>query len=455
MRTYQEKLNSLEPNSVWLFTKQDTDFDQAFRGATLFSEITDKEHTNIEDYFTKHHARYGINTDRHRMLVIPQMYGLITKTPFFVRGGNYAAENPTEVFDSNKGLVIGSKEYNIFKTEQLLKIKIHAIIDTSNNNSDYNILPIVFIYKVLKVLKDDYGIDKITLDQLYTYVMTCKSYSELDEAVSFIKDNAPISPYVAQFKSLSRVLTFIKNNTKLFVVTSSTIAINPAFDEYFNKNFIAKYDFEDLHNQLVRNVDYAYFLHNTQNFNINLVDTPDGSAIEETTEKITVSSFIDENEDENDYLEKVDSIDERNINDDVGKDAYKAEPVAVMQSGQKRKFRTNPLLGKLAIKKANYQCECDNAHISFISKKTKKSYMEAHHLIPVCFQKEMWDKYGVNIDCVENLVSLCPTCHKAFHYGSNEVKSKLIEQLFAKCAPKFRAIGLNISLEEIKKLYKV
>ena len=121
---------------------------------------------------------------------------------------------------------------------------------------------------------------------------------------------------------------------------------------------------------MVRNVDYAYFLHNTQNFNINLVDIPDGTAIEETTEKITISSFIDENEDENDYLEKVDSIDERNINDDVGKDAYKAEPVAVMQSGQKRKFRTNPLLGKLSIKKAYYQCECDYTHVSFISKKT-------------------------------------------------------------------------------------
>ena len=455
MRTYQEKLDSLESNSVWLFTKQDTDFDQAFKAATLFSEIPSKENTNIEDYFTNNHSRYGITTDRHRMLVIPQLYGLITKTPFFVRGGNYAAENPTEVFDKNKNLTIGSKEYNVFKTEQLLKIKIHAIIDTSNNNSDYNILPIVFIFNVLKVLKDKYNIDTVSLDQLYTYVMTCKSYSELDEAVAFIKDNAPISPYVAQFKSLSRVLTFIKNNIKLFNVTSTTISINPAFEDYFNKNFIAKYDFEDLHNQLVRSVDYTYFLHNSQNFNINLVDVPGDFAVEETTEKITVSSFIDENEDENDYLEKVDSIDERNINENVGKDAYKAEPVAVMQAGKKRKFRTNPLLGKLAIKKAYYQCECDYTHVSFVSKKTKKAYMEAHHLIPVCFQKEIWDKYGVNIDCVENLVSLCPTCHKAFHYGSNEVKAALIEKLYTKCAPKFYAIGLNISLEEIKKLYKV
>lgn len=454
MRTYQEKLDSLKPNSVWVFTKQATDFDQAFKGATLFSEIIDKEHTDIEAYFATHYKKYGIQTKNHRMLVIPQLYGLITKTPFHSCGVKYSSENITAVFERNKNLSLGSKQYNIFKTEQLLKVKIHAIIDTENN-SNYNILPIVFIYKVLKTLKDKYGITQITHDQLYTYIMTCKTYAELDESVAFLKDNAPVSPYVAQFKNLSRVLTFIKNNTKLFVVKSSTIAINPVFDEYFNKNFITKYDLEDLHSQLVRNVDYAYFLHNYQGFNVNIIDIPDSSAIEKITEEPEVYSALGENDDEKDYLEKVDSIDERNINENVGNDAYKTAPIIVTHSNNKQKFKTNPLLGKIAIKKAAYQCERDNAHISFISKKTKKTYMEAHHLIPVCFQKELWNKRGVNIDCVENLVSLCPTCHKAFHYGSNEVKSKLIEQLFAKRAPKFRAIGLNISLEEIKKLYNV
>lgn len=455
MRTYQEKLAALQSNSVWVFTKQDTDFDEAFKAAILFSEIPDKKRVNIEDYFTVHHSRYGINTDRHRMLVIPQLYGLITKTPFFARGGNYADEKPTEVFERNKRLAIGSKEYNVFKTEQLLKIKIHAIIDTSNNNSDYQILPIVFIYKVLKTLKEQYGIAKISLAQLYTYVMTCKSYCELDEAVEFIKENAPVSPYVPQYKDLSRVLTFIKNNTKLFTVTSTAIAINPAFDDYFNNHFIAKYDFEELHNQLIRSVDYSYFLYNSQDFRVDLVDVPDGFERTETAEQLSISSFIDEEEDESDYLEKVDSIDERNINENVGKDAYKTEPVAVMQAGQRRKFRTNPLLGKLAIKKACYFCERNVTHQTFLSKKTNKNYMEAHHFIPVCYQKEMWDRYGVNIDCVENLVSLCPTCHKAFHYGTNEVKTELIEKLYPECATKLRTIGLNISLEEIKKLYKL
>ena len=153
------KLNNLTNNSVWLFTKQDTNFDESFKATKLFSEIDNRENVNIENYFTVNHEKYGINTDRRRMLVIAQLYGLITKTPFYVRGGNYSKEAPTEVFDLYKNLEIGSKEYNTFKTEQLLKIKFHAIIDTANNNKDYNILPIVFIYKVLKILKEKYGIN--------------------------------------------------------------------------------------------------------------------------------------------------------------------------------------------------------------------------------------------------------------------------------------------------------
>lgn len=450
------KLNNLTDNSVWLFTKQDTNFDESFKATKLFSEIDNRENVNIENYFTVNHEKYGINTDRHRMLVIAQLYGLITKTPFYVRGGNYSKEAPTEVFDLYKNLEIGSKEYNTFKTEQLLKIKFHAIIDTANNNKDYNILPIVFIYKVLKILKEKYGINEVSEDLLYTYVLTCKSYQELDDAVEYIRTNSPITAFVAEYKSRSRVLTFIKNNIKLFNFSNSSISINPKFDNYFNNCFIQKYDFIDLHEQLLRDVDYSYFLYNNQNFNINLIDEPTEEEQEKTgNEKVIISSFIDDDENESDYIEKVDSIDEKNINEDVCNDAYKVEPVAVTNFDKKRRFRTNPLLGKIAIKKSYYQCEENYRHETFISKKTNKSYMEAHHLIPVCFQKMIWEKYHVNIDCVENLLSLCPTCHKAFHYGSNDVKIKMIETAYKICAPKYHAIGLDITLDEIKKLYKI
>lgn len=456
MSITNDKLKSLTPNSVWLFTKQDTDFDESFKATKLFAEIKDKNSTNIEQYFSQNHLKYDINTDRHRMLVISQFYGLITKTPFFVRGGNYSKEAPTEIYDMYKNCEINSREYNVFKTEQLLKIKFHAIIDTAHNNEDYNILPIVFIYKVLKILKEKYGINEITEDQLYTYVLTCKSYKELDDAVEYIRNNESISTYVDTYKSRSRVLTFIRNNIKLFNISNSKISINPVFDNYFNNHFIQKYDFIDLHEQLLRDVDYSYFLYNNQNFNINLIDEPTKQEQTEIeNEKIIISSYIDDDENESDYIEKVDNIDEKNINEDVCQDAYKVEPVAITKFDKKRRFRTNPLLGKIAIKKSYYQCEKDFNHHTFPSKKTNKSYMEAHHLIPVCYQKEIWGKYHVNIDCVENLVSLCPTCHKAFHFGTNEVKNKMIEEVFKICAPKYHAIGLNISIDEIKKLYKL
>ena len=454
MRTATEKLQQLKPNSVWVFTKQETDFDESYKSALLFSEIPDKENTNIEDYFTKNHTRYDIQTDRHRILVIPQFFGMITKTPFYERGGTYNDENPTAIFDIIKAVSPQSKEYNTLKTEQVLKLKIHAIIDTANNNQGYNILPVLFIYKVLRGLKEKYGITKITIDQLYTYVMTCESYSEVDEAIEFIRLDSPISEYVADFKSRSRVLTCVKKNTNLFIIDSQYISINPTFDDYFYNNFILKYDFEELHEQLLRDVDYSYFLYNHQKFNINLIDEPetDGGAISPTV--IPVSSFIDE-EDETAYIEKVDSIKETNINENAGEGAHTVEPVAVSKFDVGRRFRTNPLLGKIAIKKAYYSCEKDYQHETFISKKTQQKYMEAHHLIPVCFQKEVWDKYHINIDCVENLVSLCPTCHKAIHYGTKEVQRKMITELFTHCAPKYNAIGLNITLEEIFKFYKV
>lgn len=454
MRSATEKLQQLKSNSVWVFTKQETDFDESYKSALLFSEIPDKENTNIEDYFTKNHIRYDIQTDRHRILVIPQFFGMITKTPFYERGSTYNDENPTAIFDIIKAVSPQSKEYNTLKTEQVLKLKIHAIIDTANNNQGYNILPVLFIYKVLRGLKEKYGITKITIDQLYTYVMTCESYSEVDEAIEFIRLDSPISKYVADFKSRSRVLTCIKKNTNLFNIDFQHISINPIFDDYFYNNFILKYDFEELHEQLLRDVDYSYFLYNHQKFNINLIDEPEtaGGVVSPTV--VPVSSFIDE-EDETAYIEKVDSIKETNINENAGEGAHTVEPVAVSKFDVGRRFRTNPLLGKIAIKKAYYSCEKDYQHETFISKKTQQKYMEAHHLIPVCFQKEVWDKYHINIDCVENLVSLCPTCHKAIHYGTKEVQRKMISELFARCAPKYKAIGLNITLDEIFKFYKI
>ena len=81
--------------------------------------------------------------------------------------------------------------------------------------------------------------------------------------------------------------------------------------------------------------------------------------------------------------------------------------------------------------------------------------MEAHHLIPVAFQQEIWDKFHINVDCLENLVSLCPNCHKAFHFGTPKVRAMMVERLFRACAPKYKSIDFKITAEEIKKFYGI
>jgi 5-methylcytosine-specific restriction endonuclease McrA len=448
-----EFLDKLHDKSIWAFTKQDTNFEQAVNATRLFADVCERDDINIESYFAAHYKDYGINTDRHRMLVIPQFFGLITKTPFYGRGSQYTNERPTEIFDMIKECEFGSEKYNVIKTEQLLKIKIHAIIDTAGNHEGYNILPVLFIYKVLRELKDRHGINSITQEQLYTYIMTCKTYDEVDVAVEYIATNAPTvsAERLAKFKDFSRVLTVIKNNLFLFDVEANSISINPKFDEYFYSNFLLRFDLEALHEQLLRDVDYSYFLYSYQGFGINLIDNP-------TADKKPITSTKKESYDETkeqEYQEKVDKVKENNVNDDVADKAYKTPPVVVVKTKVATKFERNPLLGKIAIKKTYYTCERNRAHKTFTSKSTLKPYMEAHHLVPIANQKEMWEKYNINIDCVENLVSLCPTCHKAFHYGTNEVKTTIIKELFNKIVHKYSAIGFNIEIGDIEKCYGI
>lgn len=453
--TAQEYLATLTNKSAWVFTKQDASFEEAVKAAKLFASVCYDPDVNIEQYFTEHHKDFGIRTDRHRVLVIAQLYGLITKTPFYTRGNHYNKERPTEIFDLIKDKPVGSESYNKIKTEQILKLKIHSIIDTANNNEGYNILPVIFIYMVLKKLQTKYKINEVSIGHFWTYIATSNSYSDVDKVAEFIASDAPISQYFDVYKSNSRILTIIRNNISLFTVTSDTIAINPDFDNYFFKKFIKQYDADELHDQLLRDIDYSYMLYNNQHFNIDLVDVPAADVLEDVEEKI-VQPVYDEETDEREYLAKVDAIKEDNVNEDIALKAYDIQPIAAEgKKGHGRRPKTNPILGKIAITRAYYCCEFDHDHETFISNRTHKQYMEAHHLIPVANQETVWNKYHKNIDCVENLVSLCPNCHKAFHYGTKEVKTRMIETLFNAISHKYRAIGLNIPIEEIKQLYGI
>ena len=239
MRTVEEKLSSLTKSSVWYFAKQDTNCDNAFKAVEIFDKIPDRHNTNIEDYYNTHGAEYGFHSN-HRALSVAQMYGLLSKANPFERGSRYNTETPTPVFYVLKQYQVGSEKYNAIKTEQLLKLRMSAITDSRNEAGLYKINPILFAFEVLWKLHLK-GIDSITLPQFYTYIMTCQTHDEVDEAVELLSQNPKPSPFVDTYMQNSRVVTILQANFNLLSITRDSVSVTPAFVEYFKHLFNGPY----------------------------------------------------------------------------------------------------------------------------------------------------------------------------------------------------------------------
>jgi hypothetical protein len=70
----------------------------------------------------------------------------------------------------------------------------------------------------------------------------------------------------------------------------------------------------------------------------------------------------------------------------------------------------------------NFKCVVDNNHISFLS--NDKNYVEGHHIIPMYQQKN----YNFEVDVIDNIVSLCPNCHKEVHLADD--KTTVLKNLY-------------------------
>lgn len=125
------------------------------------------------------------------------------------------------------------------------------------------------------------------------------------------------------------------------------------------------------------------------------------------------------------------------------------QPVPYKRGGLLR-YKTNARIAKTALDIAQYQCLIDANHKTFISK-LGKPYMEAHHLIPMASQKD----FHINIDRIENIVSICPVCHSAIHLGDEQTRLELVKMLYDKRANDLKQAGLNITFGELfSKYYK-
>ena len=90
-----------------------------------------------------------------------------------------------------------------------------------------------------------------------------------------------------------------------------------------------------------------------------------------------------------------------------------------------------------------YSCVVSSEHKTFLSK--GKNYVEGHHVIPMFQQKN----YGFELDDVENIVSLCPSCHREIHSGDDkrDILSRVysINEVYMK--------NNSVTLDELHKMY--
>ncbi|MFE8049285.1 MrcB family domain-containing protein [Brenneria goodwinii] len=119
------------------------------------------------------------------------------------------------------------------------------------------------------------------------------------------------------------------------------------------------------------------------------------------------------------------------------------------KSGNLNVYPRDPKVSSNAIKKAKFLCEYDASHISFISKISNQNYVEAHHLIPMSYQSV----YEYSIDIEENIISLCPICHRTLHHGLLEDKKIILLEILKNREKDLKNKGFNISMKDLMRFY--
>ncbi|MEA3227494.1 MAG: HNH endonuclease signature motif containing protein [Campylobacterota bacterium] len=87
----------------------------------------------------------------------------------------------------------------------------------------------------------------------------------------------------------------------------------------------------------------------------------------------------------------------------------------------KRVKRDSSLILKVK-ERDQFRCVISKDHTTFYSK--GNPYIEAHHIIPMFQQKN----YSFKLDTLENIISLCPNCHREIHFSDN--KQEILEKIF-------------------------
>jgi len=101
-------------------------------------------------------------------------------------------------------------------------------------------------------------------------------------------------------------------------------------------------------------------------------------------------------------------------------------------------------LTKKIIENSNYKCFFDHNHHTFPTDNLP-NYLEGHHIIPI----SNIDSFDFDLDVENNIIAVCPNCHRKIHLAKNKIKYEMIEKIFNETQIK----SLNISQQNLLNLY--
>ena len=133
----------------------------------------------------------------------------------------------------------------------------------------------------------------------------------------------------------------------------------------------------------------------------------------------------------------------------VDSDIHKLDIPMVCESPVMMEYKVwkrSGILRSQTVALADYKCDMDCNHSTFITASNNKPYMEAHHIIPIRLQ----GSFKNSLDVYANLVSLCPLCHRKIHLGIMEERRQMIDTLYERRMTRLANCGLSIGKIEFE-----
>jgi 5-methylcytosine-specific restriction protein A len=154
---------------------------------------------------------------------------------------------------------------------------------------------------------------------------------------------------------------------------------------------------------------------------------------------------VSESEYQKVVLEKAAQPGELALDEPVGQPWQETNAGALGITGYSR----SPIVAARAIRAAEFSCEIDPTHKTFISRAKRNQYVEAHHLIPMSQQ----GLFQTSLDVVENVVALCATCHRMLHFGMDSDRKDILISLLNKRKHKLIANSIDVKSTDFLKYY--